>query len=137
MENIENNHHNHENENDNNKEKDLKLLFQQEYGFTSIIEAIIDSKKPIIGHYPMLDLLFLYDAFIDELPDNYVDFVKAINQIFPVFFDTKVLAKACHNDIEINNGLEELFYDVIENEKRLKPFHNVILDEGRFDFNIL
>ncbi len=122
-------------ENGNNQKeieikKDPKEYFMQDYGFTAIIEAVIESKKPIIGHYLMLDLLFIYDSFIDELPDTYAGFVKEISHYFPIIFDTKLLSKICQRDIVIKNSLEELFYEVFEHEDKLKPFHNVILAEG-------
>lgn len=114
------------------KEVDIKKtpkeIFFQEYGFSTIIEAIIISKKPMIGHFPILDLLFIYDSFIAELPENYISFVNEINRCFPCLLDTKLIAKSFDNIINIHSSLEELYYDVFEQEKALKPFHNVALD---------
>lgn len=121
-------------EENNIKEPELKKtpkeIFFQEYGFTTIIETIIASKKPMVGHFPILDLLFIYDSFIAELPNNYVDFVKEINNFFPCVLDTKLIAKSFENEIFLRSSLEELYYDVFEQEKVLKPFHNVALDSS-------
>ncbi|MCA9459678.1 MAG: hypothetical protein KC550_03975, partial [Nanoarchaeota archaeon] len=114
---------NDENINKNNPDE----IFFEEYGFTAIFELINELKKPLVGHFPILDLLFIYDAFIDDLPNNYVGFVKEINKIFPVLYDTKLIAKYFENHIDIKNSLEGLYFEVFEEEKKLKPFHNVIL----------
>lgn len=119
---------NDENINKNNPDE----IFFEEYGFTAIFELINELKKPLVGHFPILDLLFIYDAFIDDLPNNYVGFVKEINKIFPVLYDTKLIAKYFENHIDIKNSLEGLYFEVFEEEKKLKPFHNVILDESSF-----
>lgn len=119
-------------------EKTPENLFFEEFGFTSLIEQIIEVKKPIIGHFPILDLFFIYDSFIDELPNDYVTFASEISKLFPVIYDTKFLAKSFENHIMIRNSLEELYFDVFEHEKALKPFHNVIMDEGYlFSINFL
>lgn len=54
---------------------------------------MIKSKKPIIGHYANLDLGFLYQTFIDELPDTFEEFCKELRGHFPYIFDTKVVSK--------------------------------------------
>lgn len=43
-------------------------------GFSLVIEAIITGKKTIIGHNCMYDWLYLYNQFIDRLPDTYLEF---------------------------------------------------------------
>lgn len=57
-----------------NSSDKLKL----EMGFSSIIEFIIQSKKPIVGHYLILDILFVYESFIDDLPDDFPTFKKKV-----------------------------------------------------------
>ena len=115
--------------------KDVKEMFFNEYGFTAIIETILEGKKPIVGHFPILDILFFYDCFIDELPESFPEFVKSINNYFPKLYDTKFIARKLDHDIEIGNDLERLYFDVFQNN--LKPFHNIVLDEGLFSFNFL
>jgi hypothetical protein len=108
--------------------KDPKEMHFNEYGFSSIMEIIIDAKKPIIGHFPILDILFIYEGFIDELPETYVDFVKEINICFPKIYDTKFMSRKIHSDLEIHNNLEDLYFDIFDGN--LKTFHNAVLDEG-------
>ena len=73
--------------------KDAKEdLFNYELGFTQIIKAMIEAKKPIVGHNCMYDCLYIYNQFIDKLPDNYEEYLCKWNSLFPRTFDTKVLA---------------------------------------------
>ena len=67
-------------------------LFNLEMGFSLAIEAIINAKVPVIGHNCMYDWLYLYNQFIDRLPDTYMEFAKSWNEKFPKTYDTKVLA---------------------------------------------
>ena len=39
-----------------------------------VIEAIIKGKKPIVGHFPNLDIGLIYHTFLDELPFTYEEF---------------------------------------------------------------
>ena len=39
-----------------------------------------------------LDLLFLYQQFIDELPDEFEEFVDKFIGLFPYIYDTKCMA---------------------------------------------
>ena len=50
-----------------------------------------DAKKPLIGHNPMYDIAFLYEQFIEPLPDSFIEFCCKWKENFPVIYDTKVL----------------------------------------------
>lgn len=45
-------------------------LTDYEMGFSKIIEEIIHAKKPLIGHNMFLDIMFVYQQFIDDLPQT-------------------------------------------------------------------
>lgn len=38
------------------------------------------------------DIIYLYNQFIDELPETYYEFIEKWNQLFPHVYDTKVLS---------------------------------------------
>lgn len=71
---IESNNLNEKTKIDLNYSEKIKL----EMGFSLIIEFIIQSKKPIVGHYLILDILFIYESFIDDLPDDFSLFKKKV-----------------------------------------------------------
>ena len=61
-------------------------------GFSLVIEAMINLKKPLIGHNCIYDWLYIYNQFIGELPETFADFTEEWSKYFPLTFDTKVLA---------------------------------------------
>lgn len=49
-----------------------EVMKHREMGFTEVILALIDSKKPIIGHNMCYDVAYLYQMFIEDLPETYL-----------------------------------------------------------------
>jgi hypothetical protein len=43
-----------------------------------VIEEIIKSKKPLVGHNMFLDMLFVYQQFIDDLPESLPEFIVKV-----------------------------------------------------------
>lgn len=93
-------------------------------GFSLVIQAMIEAKKPIIGHNCMYDWLYLYNQFIAPLPETYLQFAQEWNSRFPFTYDTKVLAynskafyntslgqvyEKCTNDDKFKNNLRWRF----------------------------
>ncbi len=39
-------------------------------GFSKVIQEMIMAKKPLVGHNMMLDIMFVYYQFIDDIPDT-------------------------------------------------------------------
>ena len=56
---------------------EAETLMEYELGFSRIIEIMIMSKKPLIGHNMLLDLMFLYEHFIADLPDTLEEFIRS------------------------------------------------------------
>jgi len=70
----------------------MQRLFINEMGFSLVVEAMINAKKPLIGHNCMYDWVYTYNQFIGKLPDTYAEFIADWNTKFPYTYDTKVLA---------------------------------------------
>ncbi|EFJ28195.1 hypothetical protein SELMODRAFT_451150 [Selaginella moellendorffii] len=68
-------------------------------GFRQVIDAISESKKPIVGHNCVLDLAHIYNKFIGPLPDNYSGFCNVIHELFPAVIDTKYMLKVLRTSI--------------------------------------
>lgn len=77
------------------KKEEIIDVFQEEYGFTVIIDLLIESKVPLIGHNMIFDIMFLYNQFVDDLPDTYDEFTKSWYSCFPFTYDTKLLCSYC------------------------------------------
>lgn len=45
-------------------------------GFSLVVEMMINAKKPIIGHNMIYDIIYLYNQFIDDLPNTYIEFIQ-------------------------------------------------------------
>ena len=76
-----------------NPEEDLsKKMLEDLVGFSRVIKAVIVSKKPIVGHNCLTDLLKIYNQFVAELPESYIDFKQSLHKCFPTIFDTKEIS---------------------------------------------
>ena len=69
-------------------------MYKAEIGFTQVIQAMIDAKKPIIAHNPQMDILFVYEQFIGPLPDSFLEFCLEWRKLFPRIYDTRIIGKA-------------------------------------------
>lgn len=65
---------------------------QASIGFRKVIDAIIEAKKPIVGHNCWLDLCHIYAKFIGPLPPSFPEFSREVLECFPNLMDTKYLA---------------------------------------------
>lgn len=64
------------------EDKLIKLveeLFMKEMGFALVVEELVNAKKPIIGHNMIYDIIYLYNQFIDDLPETYLEFITKVN----------------------------------------------------------
>ena len=69
------------------KREDIKCK-----GLLYIIEAIIDSGKPMVGHNCLLDILHTYRQFLYPLPESLDKFKQSLSSVFPKLLDTKLIA---------------------------------------------
>lgn len=52
----------------NQENNEIISLIHREKGVKNIIEKIILTKKPIVGHNCYIDLLFIMSHFMDDIP---------------------------------------------------------------------
>ena len=62
-------------------------------GATVIFAALVRSRKPVVGHNFYLDLAFLYNHFVGELPATLAAYKAAVKELFPQIYDTKGFAE--------------------------------------------
>ncbi|KAI8979260.1 ribonuclease H-like domain-containing protein [Mycotypha africana] len=60
-------------------------------GFRKIIDMIIESRKPLIGHNMLLDICHMIAQFVEPLPDTLHDFKTLVHRLFPNMIDTKYM----------------------------------------------
>ena len=59
---------------------------------TIVVSALIKAKKPIVGHHFSLDLGFIINQFVTEMPETYAEYQEVVKSLFPTIFDTKYVA---------------------------------------------
>lgn len=122
-------------------------LYNEAFGFTNIIRLLSTSKKPLIGHNMFLDLFHSVTNFFSDAPDDLAEFKSLITTLFPLIFDTKLIASmqplsshAPHTGLQnltecIGSGLPSIKLEIdqavdnhdINEEDELK-FHNAGFD---------
>ncbi|XP_047346953.1 pre-piRNA 3'-exonuclease trimmer-like [Vespa velutina] len=91
-----------------------ETLLDSYVGFTKVFNFLIDLKKPIVGHNPLLDLMYMYKLFYKSLPKNYKEFKTEIHKLFPKIFDTRCLSFQLKDnnkeDLCSSHSLGSLYY---------------------------
>jgi hypothetical protein len=90
-------------------------LIKEMLGLSIIIRAVIQSKKPLVGHNCLLDIMKIYHQFVDQLPRNYHQFKTTIYETFPISFDSKHIAFVA------KWKLEDSSEDVLASERFIMP----------------
>jgi len=92
---------------------ETETLVEYELGFSRVVEIIIKSKKPLIGHNMFLDIMYLYQQFIADLPDTLDEFIHNYGYYFPAIYDTKAMAEclAFFTRTDLNSMSNKCFTD--------------------------
>ncbi|CDW88855.1 c transferase [Stylonychia lemnae] len=107
-------------------DQEVNTLFNYELGFSRVIQIIIDSKKPIVGHNMMYDAVFIYRHFIGDLPNSFELFARSWLQRFPETYDTKAISLSTNYFYQTD--LKNL-YNKCVNDKKLRNNLNISLDK--------
>jgi len=75
---------------------DREAEFHRKVGFHRVFKALVDKKKPLVGHNLLYDLLFMMAAFHGELPATWGEWKALTHTMFPTIYDTKYLAQCRH-----------------------------------------
>ena len=81
-------------------ERTLRLRLEKEaeflrkVGFQRIFSALVDAKRPLVGHAVSFDLLFALSHFHGPLPRSYPKLKEIVYGLFPSLFDTQFLASS-------------------------------------------
>jgi poly(A)-specific ribonuclease len=73
-------------------------------------QGALRSRSPVlVGHNLFFDLCFLYQTFIDDMPEGYETFRGVIHDLFPRIFDTKYMATLGEHSMMPDRSLADLF----------------------------
>mmetsp|Transcript_3274 Transcript_3274/g.6750 ORF Transcript_3274/g.6750 Transcript_3274/m.6750 type:complete len:475 (-) Transcript_3274:2327-3751(-) len=81
---------------------------QQHLGVEEVIKYVLLSKKPLVAHNMLYDLLFLYEQFVAELPPSYSEFKFVAKSNLPPLYDTKLIPRQIDSLQISNTGLVSL-----------------------------
>jgi hypothetical protein len=80
----------------------LKQEIRDAFGFGHVFKAIIDAKKPVLGHNMFLDLAICYHHFLKPLPEDSNEFCRELHAAIPQIMDNKTIASK-HKDLGLGN----------------------------------
>ena len=82
----------------NIRREQLKQDIREAFGFGLIFQAIINAKKPVLGHNMFLDLALCFHHFIKPLPEDSDVFCRELHEAIPLIMDSKTVASK-HPDL--------------------------------------
>ncbi|KAE8895375.1 hypothetical protein PF005_g861 [Phytophthora fragariae] len=114
------------------KVKEMKREMDEAIGFSKVIEALSESKLPVVGHNALLDFVYVFHQFYKPLPDTLAEFKTQLLELFPTIYDTKhVTLRSPLGEKLKSTGLSSLFEHMRENVKP-EP-ESLIPKDERFD----
>ncbi|XP_050486227.1 pre-piRNA 3'-exonuclease trimmer-like isoform X2 [Bombus huntii] len=98
-------------------------------GFSKVFKLLSSSKKTIIGHNILLDLMFMHQQFYKPLPDSYKEFKSNIHTLFPQIYDTKFLSfelRKLYSREEVNWKVNSLniLYEYFTTQGRITTYNS-------------
>ncbi|KAJ1973063.1 hypothetical protein H4R35_004320 [Dimargaris xerosporica] len=105
----------------------LNRDMERAVGFTRVIEALVETRKPLLGHNLFLDLCHVFNQFYDVLPPSLDGFKSQLHQLFPCIIDTKLIAETVPQikDLADRTSLEDLHAQL---RKHRYPYPITLLD---------
>lgn len=76
------------------RQKEDEAYIAEVVGLRLLMKEISASKKLIVGHNCLLDLMYIINQCFSSLPDNYNDFKSLVHGIFPNIIDTKFIGSS-------------------------------------------
>lgn len=103
------------------RQKEDEAYIAEYVGLRLLLKEISASKKLVVGHNCLLDLMFLIGQCFENLPKDYNEFKALTHRIFPNIIDTKFIGSA--------DKFKEIFHSTVLNQlyDRLKtePFKKI------------
>ncbi|XP_058464193.1 poly(A)-specific ribonuclease PARN-like isoform X2 [Malaya genurostris] len=90
-------------------------------GLSLVLQELSKTKKLIIGHNMLLDLLFVIRQFFRPLPHNYLEFKKIVRELFPILLDTKYLCTNAELKVHVNSSVLGHVFESVQKEPFQMP----------------
>ncbi|CAI5733280.1 unnamed protein product [Hyaloperonospora brassicae] len=114
------------------KVEEMRREMDETIGFSKVIEALSESKLPVVGHNALLDFVYVFHQFYKPLPETLAGFKMQLLELFPTIYDTKHVAlRSTLGEKLKSTSLSSLFEYMREN---VKPDPQSLIPCGeRFD----
>ncbi|KAJ2742119.1 hypothetical protein GGI20_004709 [Coemansia sp. BCRC 34301] len=114
----------------------LNTSINEAHGFCHIIDLLSASRKPVVGHNMLLDVMHAYSKFYQPLPASRTAFGKGLAQLLPILIDTKYIIESTPaiKDRYRTSNLDEIA-PMLEQETVRNQTHGMIKNHSRFTHN--
>ena len=114
------------------KVKEMQQEMDDAIGFSKVIEALSESKLPVVGHNALLDFVYVFHQFYKPLPETLGEFKSQLLELFPTIYDTKHITLRTPLGEKVTcTSLSSLFEYMREN---VKPNPKTLIpSDKRFD----
>lgn len=90
--------------------------FNETLGFRRVFTALLEARKPLVGHNLFFDLCFMLRWLDGPLDSEFEAFRTRLHGMFPVIYDTKMLAVRDADQAGLSNtSLEECYVHYVKN----------------------
>lgn len=104
-----------------NRQLEDEKYIAEVVGLRLLLKEISASKKMIVGHNCLLDLMYLITQCFEDLPADYNEFKTLTHRIFPNIIDTKFIGwSEKFKDMFSSTVLNQLYQQLLKS-----PFHKV------------
>ena len=110
------------------KYEEERQSLEERSGASSIVKALVEAKKPVIGHSSSRDLLHVMHQFIAPLPEDYRDFRAIRTELFPVLFDKYPISHS--SKIKSSTRLVDVFNHIKSQHDDVFPFPKIHIVQG-------
>lgn len=104
-----------------NRQKDDEIYIAEVVGLRLLLKEISASKKLVVAHNCLLDLMFLLQQCFEQLPADYNEFKAITHRIFPNIIDTKFIGSSDKFKELIPKAVLSRMYERLTKE----PFVNI------------
>uniref|UniRef100_A0A8D8JKF0 Poly(A)-specific ribonuclease PARN n=2 Tax=Culex pipiens TaxID=7175 RepID=A0A8D8JKF0_CULPI len=85
-------------------------------GLSLVLQELSKTRKLIVGHNMLLDLMFVIRQFFRPLPYNFQDFKKTVRELFPLLLDTKYLCTNAELKVHVFSSVLGHVFEAIRKE---------------------
>lgn len=85
-------------------------------GLSLVLQELSKTRKLIVGHNMLLDLMFVIRQFFRPLPYNFQDFKKTVRELFPLLLDTKYLCTNAELKVHVFSSVLGHVFEAVRKE---------------------